>query len=231
MTTLTSGPLDNAEIDELDNFLQADSLPEETMDIAMLDGYLSALAVGPNLILPSRWLPEIWGGEEMKWQSPVQAARITGLILRHSNAILAQFQAEPETWQPLLYAREEDGREIAMIDEWCIGFVRGINQDGAAWQPIMDDAEAEEFVLPIMLYGTDAGWQEMESDPELAASHADFAEALPDCVLAIHDYWTPERGKRTTMRHEAPRPGRNDPCPCGSGRKHKKCCGAPERAD
>ncbi|MBA2557449.1 MAG: SEC-C domain-containing protein [Chloroflexi bacterium] len=24
----------------------------------------------------------------------------------------------------------------------------------------------------------------------------------------------------------APSPGRNDPCPCGSGRKHKKCCGS-----
>ena len=24
-------------------------------------------------------------------------------------------------------------------------------------------------------------------------------------------------------------PGRNDPCPCGSGQKFKKCCGAPEK--
>jgi SEC-C motif-containing protein len=29
-----------------------------------------------------------------------------------------------------------------------------------------------------------------------------------------------------TVRHEGPRAGRNDPCPCGSGRKFKKCCGA-----
>ena len=27
------------------------------------------------------------------------------------------------------------------------------------------------------------------------------------------------------IRREAPKIGRNDPCPCGSGRKHKKCCG------
>ncbi|MBD5627067.1 MAG: YchJ family protein [Desulfovibrio sp.] len=26
-------------------------------------------------------------------------------------------------------------------------------------------------------------------------------------------------------RREAPKVGRNDPCPCGSGRKYKKCCG------
>jgi preprotein translocase subunit SecA len=28
------------------------------------------------------------------------------------------------------------------------------------------------------------------------------------------------------MRHKGPRVGRNDPCPCGSGKKYKKCCGA-----
>jgi len=29
-----------------------------------------------------------------------------------------------------------------------------------------------------------------------------------------------------TQRNEGPRTGRNDPCPCGSGKKYKKCCGA-----
>ncbi len=32
--------------------------------------------------------------------------------------------------------------------------------------------------------------------------------------------------KPQTQRHEGPRVGRNDPCPCGSGKKFKKCCGA-----
>ena len=30
------------------------------------------------------------------------------------------------------------------------------------------------------------------------------------------------------IRNTAPKIGRNDPCPCGSGKKHKKCCGAPK---
>jgi preprotein translocase subunit SecA len=28
----------------------------------------------------------------------------------------------------------------------------------------------------------------------------------------------------TTLRRDGPKVGRNDPCPCGSGKKHKKCC-------
>ena len=31
--------------------------------------------------------------------------------------------------------------------------------------------------------------------------------------------------KVETMRRETPKIGRNDPCPCGSGKKYKKCCG------
>ena len=31
--------------------------------------------------------------------------------------------------------------------------------------------------------------------------------------------------KVATVRREEPKVGRNEPCPCGSGKKHKKCCG------
>ena len=31
--------------------------------------------------------------------------------------------------------------------------------------------------------------------------------------------------KRSKIVHVEKKPGRNDPCPCGSGKKYKKCCG------
>jgi len=37
---------------------------------------------------------------------------------------------------------------------------------------------------------------------------------------------TGEELKNPTVRYETPRVGRNEPCPCGSGKKFKKCCGA-----
>lgn len=37
---------------------------------------------------------------------------------------------------------------------------------------------------------------------------------------------TGDQLKNPTVRYDSPRPGRNDPCPCGSGKKYKKCCGA-----
>ncbi len=38
----------------------------------------------------------------------------------------------------------------------------------------------------------------------------------------------PEEEKSTPIRRDAPKIGRNDPCPCGSGKKYKKCCGKDE---
>ena len=32
-------------------------------------------------------------------------------------------------------------------------------------------------------------------------------------------------GKQETIRRDMPKVGRNDPCPCGSGKKYKNCCG------
>lgn len=31
--------------------------------------------------------------------------------------------------------------------------------------------------------------------------------------------------KKSPVKRDEPKIGRNDPCPCGSGKKHKKCCG------
>jgi len=42
----------------------------------------------------------------------------------------------------------------------------------------------------------------------------------------IDDFWYFIDGKiiRTSVVRTAPKTGRNDPCPCGSGKKYKKCC-------
>ncbi len=225
-----TGPLSDAELDELEAYLASAALPEDTMDLAMLDGFLTALAVGPQLIGPEHWLPLVWSdrvaSEEVARQSPEQVARVEGLILRHWNFLRAQLQAEPEAYVPILFTFEDEGqegREVVSVDEWCIGFVRGINVDGDAWQASMDDAGIEEYLWPILLHGTEAGAQELDDNPELAAEFDDLAEALPDCVLAIYDFWRPERAARTTVRAE--KTGRNAPCPCGSGKKFKHCHG------
>jgi SEC-C motif-containing protein len=65
---------------------------------------------------------------------------------------------------------------------------------------------------------------------------ANFSQAGKDQIHREKSLFERENGKwrfvsgeelkNPTVRYEAPRPGRNEPCPCGSGKKYKKCCGA-----
>jgi uncharacterized protein len=224
-----SDPLSDDELEELETFLVSGAVGEEGMDISMLDGFLTALAVGPNTLSPSQWLPAVWGRQEVAWGDKRQAERIMSLIFRHANAILFYLRDEPDTFEPLLYEREAEGQAIPIIDEWCAGFVAGMALDEAGWQELLDSAEGDELLYPILLYGTETGWEEMEKHPELEERHEALAASLGDCVMGIHAWWLPKRKARSTMRRDEPKVGRNDLCPCGSGRKFKRCCGAPDK--
>ncbi|HOB72606.1 MAG TPA: YchJ family metal-binding protein, partial [bacterium] len=46
--------------------------------------------------------------------------------------------------------------------------------------------------------------------------------------IKVKGSWYFEDGEQMlpeTVKRESPKTGRNDPCPCGSGKKFKKCCG------
>src|SRR5262249_37471312 len=81
-------PLDDAEFDELDRFLVSDATSDETLTLPGLDGYLTALVIGPTTVMPSRWLPGVWGGEELSpfWESMADFEHIYGMLLRHMNS-------------------------------------------------------------------------------------------------------------------------------------------------
>ena len=52
------------------------------MGISDLDGFLTGLVVGPELIMPSKWLPEIWGHEEPKSKREVRVHPVRLAVLR-----------------------------------------------------------------------------------------------------------------------------------------------------
>jgi uncharacterized protein len=218
-----NAPLSDEELEELDQFLMSDATNEGAMDISMLDGFITALSIGPNTLLPSQWMPVIWGGP-MIWESEVQAPKLMSLVLRHANDILYTLRSCPDQFEPLVYERDHNGEKVLIIDEWCTGFVKGMALDEKAWQPLMDSEEGADMLYPIMLYGTEAGWERLRDDPMLEERHGEFAASLGECVMAIMDWWLPLRKLKSTIRRKESKVGRNDACPCGSGRKFKQCC-------
>lgn len=228
-----SEPLDDEELARLDEFL-LDRIDDETgdriaaaggdegiLDVSELDGFLTALVSGPNVIAPSRWLPVIWGAEEPIWESVEQFQEIFGLVVRHQNSIAAMLLHDPQAFEPMFGEREVEGKTYFIVDEWCHGYMRGVALDAYAWRA--SDADIEELLRPIQLWGTEEGWQRI--DVMSAADQAREQKAIPQSVRALHKYWLDRRALQSApIRRGSPKVGRNDPCPCGSGKKYKHCC-------
>lgn len=228
-----SEPLDDEELDRLDDFL-LDRLDDETSDeiaraggdegilnVSELDGFLTAIVSGPNAIPPSTWLGAIWGAEEPVWESMEELQEIFGLIARHQNSIADFLLHDRQLYEPMFSERVTHGKAHLIVDEWCYGYMRGIELDAEAWAA--GGSETEKLLQPIRLYGTEAGWREVDtmSDEDQARAR----NAIPQSVRALYAYWLERRTPQSApIRRAAPKVGRNDPCPCGSGKKYKHCC-------
>ena len=228
-------PLSDEELDELSQFLSAEDMPEDGMDIAMLDGFLTGIVIGPNTLLPNQWLPAIWDATDdnpMSWKSAEQMQHIIGLIMRMYNDRVHDLHEDITDYDPLIYQSEHDGKAVPILDEWCMGFVRAIQLDPDGWQPLIDADAGDEgggLLTPMLLYGTEEGWDQLKDNELLAERHQVFADAIGPCVIGIRDFWLPQRKEASTYRREGDKVGRNELCPCGSGKKYKKCCGSAEK--
>ena len=116
----------------------------------------------------------------------------------------------------------------------AVGYVKGIALDPEGWQPLLD-ARPDWFEV-IHLYGTKSGWERLkelvEAHEDSVARHQAFVDRIAPTARNIHAYWLARRapGERLPQLNKPSDPGRNDPCPCGSGKKFKRCHEAPNLA-
>jgi uncharacterized protein len=217
-------PLSDAEIGELDAFLMSEATSDECMDLVTLDGFLTALVVGPRLVAPSVWLPVVWGGtSEPVFESRDQAEWIISLVLRRMNMISSMFGENSSGFEPLLYEREVKGTRFWLADDWCFGFIRAMELGHEAWDPLFDDETNRVLLVPILTLGTQEGLDQIDAAAEPASEYAAVVDMLHLSMESIHAYWRLPIEKLAATR-ASQKPARNGPCPCGSGRKFKKCC-------
>lgn len=229
-----NAPLDDAEIDELDHFLLYDADVDDSMTLDMLDGYLHALAIGPTTVLPTSWMPRIWGEDFTGMVPPVKdvdrLGRIVSLIIRLSNGIVANLEDPEGAVIVPLWSTFRDGeleRDDAEI--WACGFLAGMNLCEDDWAPLLATEQGSAWLRPIRLLGEDDFGAEQQALTSSPAERERLSLEIPDAVLAMYQYWLPHRRAVLERHAERPggaRPGRNGLCPCGSGKKFKNCCGA-----
>ena len=242
MNMLSPGPLTDEEIEELDQFLVNAEGIEKSMNISMLDGFLTAIVCGPKTIMPSEWLRWVWdmenGDETPEFKDHAQAQRILGLLMRHMNDIAETLQRAPEHYEPLLMENPNNGDPIPIIDEWCSGFMKALHLDADGWLPVV--IGKPDWISTVTLYGTEDGREVLERKNLSLDEHKALAAGLAGTVQKIYAFWLEQRRKQIAsgtfpevVRREPIRNpnkvGRNEPCPCGSGKKFKQCHGSANR--
>ena len=194
-----SGPID---LEALDDYLMSDHAPDHSMGLSDLDGFLTGIVVGPELIPPSEWLPVIWGGSAPAFETPAEMRTVLGTIMGRYNEIIAALSRDPVILDPIFWEGPEG--EIVASD-WVAGFLDAVALRSKAWEPLIEDDRAGIMMLPILLLNGDA---ELNVGPDDAADKEAFLAEVPDiipaCVAGIHEFW---KGRATHRRpHSRRRP-------------------------
>lgn len=218
---------------ELNDFLASEAVPETGMTLMMLDGYLAALAVLPAMLSTGSWMSLVWDmsgkGAEPRFASDEEAARIMALLLSYVTGVAELIEEEPDEYTPLYdeLVLESDEERAVVAREWAIGFMAGVVIDERVRDLTNSDVEGRNALAPIVALSGIAGDAVVLDAEEVV----DLMEGMGDTVQELKAFWLPwrrrlaeeERASRTVRVTE--RVGRNELCPCGSGKKYKKCCG------
>lgn len=218
-------------LDRLSELLHALPVDNFPMTISELDGYVTGILACPEMIPPSEWLPEVWGETgEAQFADQKRAEKTIGAVMTHYNSV-----AEAMTrslWIEPVYAVDPNSNET-LWEPWVDGFTRAMRLRPDAWEALLDRADEETRSAMIFLMALQDIYtgNSKFTDEEIDEIDIEAPDLIPNCVATILHQSRPELAGTVAANtpgkpHKAaPRPGRNAPCSCGSGRKYKQCCG------
>ena len=212
----TSTGWSDSDRERLGELVSAAEHRDRALALDELQGFCVAIAMGPDDEPPHDWIAAALDTDDAPSAELVQLLeRFRGETERALNDGTLAIAA-----RTLRTGRVDYG-------PWCSGFIAGANASETDWFDAADPDELGELMFPIEVLA------EALPEPERAAYGPaqwrrlvhDAQEGLASTVQRLRDYWRIVRTPPATIRRDEPKVGRNDPCPCGSGRKFKQCHG------
>ena len=231
----------------LTEFMESPERPDGTLRFHELQGFLFAIACSPETIAPSKWLPMIGDDEGLNFADQNEAQEILGLVMALYNEINTAV-LERSNALPAGSAFDEDisnnFEDDSSISQWSRGFASGHDWLAEVWEEYLFgelDEECGATLMVLSFFGSkqlatayytdmkpgkrkrgDESFEEFaktmrEMFPGALASYAHIGRSIFEAVL--------EHSKGGREPAASRKIGRNEPCPCGSGKKYKKCCG------
>jgi uncharacterized protein len=194
------------DLDALDDYLMSDHAPDDSMGLSDLDGFLTGIVVGPELILPSEWLPVIWAGQEPEFQTEDETRTVLGTIMGRYDEIVACLDTDPDDFDPI-FLEGPEGEVVA--SGWAGGFLDAVALRPTAWKPLIESDGAGILMAPFFLLNGDMKIADSAAkEDELLAEASDM---IPTCIAGIQEFW---------RNYRKPSNGRGRSRPGGRRRRH-----------
>ncbi len=218
---------------------------DATLYIEEVHGLLFGLAITPEAISPAEWLPFIFE-EEPQFGDKQDAETCIGYLLDTYNRMINDSNKGTLAF-PFNYKKISD-LEYDLIEGWAYGLFLALSLRPDIWgmsekYEEMDEEEIPEDILDLInscsIITAIAIPEEMEEifEAKPGQTPGDLEELedvlygmLPLAVENLQQHGEKIRKENAGLKSFIGIPkqevGRNDPCPCGSGKKYKKCCGS-----
>ena len=224
------------DLEGLEKFLRSRRVGAGPLHTHGIDGLVTAIVIGPDMVMPSQWMPRIWNFREVEFRDEDEGQRVVRTIMGLYQRVASLFADDTSDRFEPLYRRLPEGKERdKAIRDWCEGFIAGLGR-----HPSMAGKKSREEILEHL-------WPMVAVNTGGKLATPELIEQIVPKVRTLHAHWLKHRravvpgpgtgiggsptGPRQAGPTASPTPtptaGRNDPCPCGSGLKFKKCCGGP----
>jgi uncharacterized protein len=197
---------------------------DEPMLLSELDGYLTSVIVCPEPVTPGEWLPLIWGGGDAPpFDDPADVGWFADMVMaRHKEISRDLDRGKP---QPIFDIDERNGETL--WEPWIEGFALGMESRPDSWPIVFPSAGTEDLdALASMRLLVKVARNENELT---SVQINDFCDDAPRLISRnVAQLYAPLSraiGAASAGPAQPAKAGRNDLCPCGSGKKHKRCCG------
>ena len=212
-------------------FLSSPAAPQRAMSLLELDGYLTGVIVAPSLIRPSRWMAGLWIENEPAFEEAAQmqmALSAAGMMFNTLSGRIDRSLRRLETERVCDYCpafQTSEGKPSHdVVRRWARGFYRAMALTPTEWTALGEDERMQPIFTPLVGFIEN---NDPEFDPaeDIEQRLDEAAAQLPRTILLLRKI-AELRANRASAVATRSKVGRNDPCPCGSRRKYKRCCGS-----
>jgi uncharacterized protein len=225
----------------LERFLSSFNRPKDTLTYPQLAGFLFSMANAPDMIPPSEWIPMVFNDQDARYESREEAEQVSLAMMALYNHCCQEGIDGSIRLPPGCEIRPmpvDNLEATAPLRQWAQGFSMGYDYLVEIWDEYLPDEIDEEMgalLMALTFFASprlaktyyDEGTREISFEQLAKTVVSIFPDALREYAHLGRSIYQArlESGDLTSSSLPPPKVGRNNPCPCGSGKKFKRCCG------